>query len=144
MSHQQSFELHSRFKQVRKETLKKKAMYPNRRHRHEKCDLKELVKKSEASYVDFREASRSGEWRLVKYIHAVNYQLCFWRPCSLGTPRVRPRKWKCFGGGLVCGGMWKRHFWKRPPCWSYVGSMLGLILGAPRVKPRWTMDHDRQ
>lgn len=48
--------LRLRFLGLRLEKVKEKCWFPNRRPRHARCDLKEIVRKAEEDYVDFQEA----------------------------------------------------------------------------------------
>ena len=45
-----------RFLGKRREKVQEKALFPFRKARREKLDIKELVKKSESDYIDFQEA----------------------------------------------------------------------------------------
>lgn len=42
---------------MRKAKVEESLLAPGRKSRHEKCDLAHLIKKSEESYVDFKEAA---------------------------------------------------------------------------------------
>ena len=58
----QLYNLHSdslqplRFRKLRKDKVTQKVLFPKRRPRHERVNLKELVKKSEEDYIDFQDA----------------------------------------------------------------------------------------
>ena len=47
-----------RFRALRKQTVKNLTLKKKRRYRHEKFNLKDLIRKSEEQYVDFQSASR--------------------------------------------------------------------------------------
>lgn len=55
----------SRFFGQRKQKVRDRCLFPSRRPRHKRLDLKQLLKKSEEDYVDFQEA-RSG-YRVSSY-----------------------------------------------------------------------------
>lgn len=48
-----------RFSKLRKDKLHEKLLFPTRRPRHEKVDIKSIVKKSEEQYIDFQDAPHS-------------------------------------------------------------------------------------
>ena len=49
-----------RFRKLRKQKMHERAFFPKRKHRHEQCNMQDLVRKSEQSYLDFQEASLWG------------------------------------------------------------------------------------
>ena len=52
----------TRFFTLRAEKVREKCLFPGKKPRHERCNLPELIKKSEEDYVDFQEAGLWGCW----------------------------------------------------------------------------------
>ena len=46
-----------RFEQLRRDKVHEKCFFPKRRPRHEKIDLREMVRRCEEDYIDFQDAT---------------------------------------------------------------------------------------
>ena len=115
-----------RFRALRKIKVRNLILKPKKKVRHEKCDLKELVKQAQESYVDFQQA-RSGvvKWCLMIpriFILGLSAMAIFWQrsagqlgsdtmtlilpinlPCQLTAHTVRlPRLHHCISVSHFC------------------------------------------
>lgn len=91
-----------RFDKLRKEKTAERCAFPSRKPKHEKCDIKQLIRRAEEEYVDFQEAGCqvavfAGDWTglrvgsvcqfdvRLKISQGITFRMCVM--CSLRLPK---------------------------------------------------------